>query len=65
MVRFLYVTFHRLGISDDVVQRLLLRLFLCLLGAVVGLLDEAKIGALGAPQPWATAPPLVLPQLGI
>lgn len=65
MEHFVNFTFHRLWVSDDVVQRLLFRLFLRFLGAVVRLLNKAETGTLGAPQPWTTAPPLVLPQLGV
>lgn len=64
-VRVFYGTLHGLRISDDVVQRLLLRFLLCLLGAVVRLLAEAEAGPPGTPQSGATAQPLVLSELCI
>lgn len=60
-----YSTLNRLCITDDSVQRLLFRLFLCLLGAVVRLLAEAETGPLGAPHFGPTAPPLLLPNLQV
>lgn len=51
-------TFNRLGVINDVVQKLLFWRFLCLLGAVVTLLTEAEAGPLRAPQSGSTAPSL-------
>ena len=58
-----YGTLYSLCITDDGVQRLLFRLLLHLLCAVVRLLAEAEAGPLGAPRCGPTAPPLLLENL--
>lgn len=56
-------TFHRLCVFDDGMQRLLLRLLLCLLGAVGHLLADGGAGLLRAPRSEPAAPPLLLTHL--
>lgn len=58
-------TLHRLSVTDDGVQRLLLRFLLDLLGAVVRLLAEIEAGALSTPDPGTSAPPLLLASLQV